>query len=145
MNLKEFAIRLMTTYFTLVTMITAAILVMGLYYEPDAGFGYEAFAVPLIYGICGTLPGIVLYSKRELTAKEFLIRKAIQFLLIEAAVLSVAFGSAGIHGKPPKLLAGIGVCVLIIFVLAHGIEWLQDCILARRLTEEFLTFQKNVK
>ena len=50
MNGKEFAIRLMTTYFTLVTLITAATLGMGQYFEPEASFGYEAFASPLIYG-----------------------------------------------------------------------------------------------
>ena len=142
-NGKEFAIRLMTTYFTLVTLITAATLGMGQYFEPEASFGYEAFASPLIYGVCGTLPGIVMYSRKELSVKAFLIRKALQFVLIEITVLCAAFCDPNRELRT-DILAGMGICVFVIFVLAHGIEWIEDCIAAKRLTEELLAFQRNI-
>lgn len=145
MNGKEFAIRLMTTYFTLVTLITAAMLVMGLYFDPGAAFGYEAFASPLIYGVCGTLPGFVLYSKKELSVKEFLIRKALQFVLIETAVLFAAFCCVDIRLEKMDMAVGVGVSVLVIFVLAHGIDWLWGCTEAKRLTREILDFQQKAR
>lgn len=140
---KEFAIRLMTTYFTLVTLITAATLGMGLYFEPEASFGYEAFASPLIYGVCGTLPGVVMYSRKELSVKAFLIRKALQFVLIETAVLLVAFCNPD-RVQRIDIMAGMGISVFVIFVLAHGIDWLEDCLAAKRLTEELLAFQQKI-
>ncbi len=104
----------------------------------------EAFASPLIYGVCGTLPGIVMYSRKELSVKAFLIRKALQFVLIEITVLCAAFCDPN-RALRTDILAGMGICVLVIFVLAHGIEWIEDCIAAKRLTEEILAFQRKIE
>lgn len=39
----------------------------------------------------------------------------------------------------------VGICVFVIFLLAHVVGWLQECVSAGRMTEELIRFQKNVK
>ena len=75
MHGKEFVNCLLSSYFTLVTLISVIMLVLGLHFYPDASFGYIAYAAPLLYGAYGTLTNVVMYSRHELSTKEFLIRK----------------------------------------------------------------------
>lgn len=51
---------------------------LGMYFLPEMQFGYEAFCVPLIYGAVGTIPNVVMYSRKELKVKEVFVRKFIQ-------------------------------------------------------------------
>ena len=145
MHGKKFIISLITTYFRLVTLITVATLVLGLYFDPNACFGYTVFAAPLFYGACGVLPSVVMYSKRELTVKALLVRKLIQFVLIEVLILSVAFHNTGIQGEYLDVAIGMGISIFLIYVLAHMIDWLQNYMSAKRMTEELINFQKNAK
>ena len=74
MHGKEFIMKIIRTYFTLVTLITVAIFLIGAQLAPDASLSYTAFAIPLIYAACGVLPSVVMYSRKELTVKQFLVR-----------------------------------------------------------------------
>lgn len=134
---------MLTTYFTLVTLITAAMLVLGLWQEPQAVFGYEAYAAPLLYGLCGMLPMGSMYSRRELTIKEVVIRKGIQLLLIEVLVLCAAFGGTEITEERMHAMGIIGISIFVIFMLAHVIGWLQDCATAKQMTKELMNLQHN--
>lgn len=140
---KEFLISSLRTYFIVVTLITVSTLVLGLYLDPDARFGYEAFASPLIYGACGILPNVVMYTKRELTMKELLVRKAVQLVLIEGFVLFAAFWGTNIYAEQKGAVIGMSGSIFVIYVLVHVIDWLQNCMSARRITEELILFQKN--
>lgn len=137
-SVKSFLVSMMTLYFTLVTLITVAILILGMWMEPEMEFGYGAFALPLIYAACGTLPSVVMISRHELSVKEFVLRKAVQLILIEVLVLWV-FGS-GINSHIGQLLA---ICVLVIFLCAHGISWLQDCYAAGKMTADLVRLQER--
>lgn len=136
---------MLTSYFTLVTLITMATLVMGLCFDPEATFGYEAFATPLIYAACGVLPVVVMYSKKELSTKEFIVRKVIQFVLIEVMILFVAFYKTGIVGKRKEVIVGMGISVFVVYVLAHVIDWIQNYLSAKQMTEQLMKLQENVK
>lgn len=145
MHGKEFFMDLLNSYFIVVTLITAATFIMGVILFPDASFGYVAFASPLIYGACGILPNFVMYSKRELSIKEVLIRKGIQFVLIEVLVLTAAFGGGDIVGERLKAAIAMGISIFVIFVISHMIDWMQDCMAAKRMTDELIRFQESVK
>lgn len=142
---KEFFISMLTTYFTLVTLITVAMLILGLHFDADATFGYEAFLVPLVYGACGVIPMGIMYSTRELTIKEVIVRKVIQFLLIEIIILFVAFYGREMDAKQIKFMLLMGVSILVIYVLAHVIDWIQNCVSAKRMTKQLVRLQENVK
>lgn len=142
MHGREFVNSLLTSYFTIVTLITIVMLVLGMHFYPDASFGYVAYALPLIYGVCGVLPNVVMYSRHELSVKEFLVRKVIQLILIEVIVLFVAFGG---NEEEPSVVIATGIGIFVVFVVSHVIDWIQECLSAKRMTEDLIKLQQKFK
>ena len=139
-SIRSFLVHMMTVYFTLVTLITAAILLLGLYMEPEAEFGYSAFAEPLILAACGTLPCVVMISRHELTLKAYMLRKIMQLILIELLVIWVS--GARIEDGSALQFA---ISILVIFLCAHGISWLQECYAARQMTADLIRLQEKAR
>ncbi len=137
-SIRSFLVHMMTVYFTLVTLITIAILLLGLYMEPEAEFGYSAFAEPLILAACGTLPCVVMISRHELTLKAYMLRKIMQLILIELLVIWVS--GARIEDGSALQFA---ISILVIFLCAHGISWLQECYAARQMTADLIRLQEK--
>ena len=140
---KELIRDMINTYFMLTTMILVVMMVLGSHFMPNVRFGYEQFESPLIYAAWGTLPSIVMYAKKELTVKQMLIRKIIQLILVEVIVLIVALPAGIVEGKNSALAISLAICVFVIYVLTHVIEWYQDSLTAKSMTEELLNFQKK--
>lgn len=140
---KDLIRDMISTYFMLTTMILAVMSVLGTYFMPEIRFGYEQFETPLRYAAWGTLPSIVLYAKKELTMKQMLVRKIIQLILIEVIVLKVALPEDVFENGNSALVISLIACVFIIYLLTHAIEWYQDSVTAKKMTEELLIFQKK--
>lgn len=141
MHGKEFALDCIRTFFTVVTLINVVMFVLGLYFMPEKQFGYEAFAVPLIYGLAGTLPNLVMYSKRELKVAETLVRKTVQFVLIEVLVLFAAFHGAGEEIKTVEIIGSTAISIFVVYVIATLLDWVQNYLAAKQMTEELKRFQ----
>lgn len=140
---KELIRDMISTYFMLTTMILVVMTMLGTCFMPEVRFGYEQFEAPLIYAAWGTLPSIVLYAKKELTMKQMLVRKIIQLILIEVIVLIVALPAEIFEGGNSALVISLIACVFIIYILTHAIDWYQDSVTAKKMTEELLIFQKK--
>ena len=140
---KELIRDMINTYFMLTTMILVVMTVLGTYFMPEIRFGYEQFETPLIYAAWGTLPNVVMYAKKELTMKQMLVRKIIQLILVEVIVILVALPTEILEGGNNALLISIVSCVFVIYVLTHIIEWYQDSITAKQMTEELMRFQQK--
>ena len=139
---KDFWMDFVRTYFMIVTLITLVMCVVGQAVMPDQTFGYQAFSVPLIYALVGTVPNIVLYSKRELKVKELLVRKVLQLILIEAGVLFVALYGTNVDGWDPRFLLILAGSVFVVFVVGTLIAWIGDLMSAKSLTKDLLEFQR---
>lgn len=142
---KELIRDMISTYFMLTTMILVVMTVLGTYFMPEVRFGYKEFEAPLTYAAWGTLPSIVLYAKKELTMKQMLVRKIIQLILIEVIVLVVALPADIIDRGNSALVISLIGCVFVIYLLTHIIEWYQDSVTAKKMTEELLLFQEKYK
>lgn len=145
MHGKEFTIDVIRTYFAVVTLINLVMCVMGTQFYPDNRFGYDGFATPLIYGAASILPNIVMYSKRELTVRELLIRKVVQFILIEIIVLFVVFRNAETLLLHPEIAIGVATSVLAIYFITSVIDGIQNRVSAKKMTEELIKFQESVR
>ncbi len=145
MHGKEFMLDVIRTYFAVVTLINVVMFILGNYIAPENRFGYDAFATPLIYGAAGTLPNIMMYSKKELGVKELIFRKVLQFILIEIIVLFVAFYNQSDEWTQPGIIFAVAVSVLVIYVISSLIDWLQNLVSARKMTEDLVRFQESVK
>ena len=140
---KELLSKMFRNYFVLVTLINAVIFVSGSIAQPDARFGYSVFIMPLIYAFAGILPQAVMYSRRELSIKEVLIRKFIQLLLIELLVNGIILGEDVLRPENTDMLKTISVCVVLVYVFANIISWILDSVSARALTRELAEFQNK--
>ena len=143
MSGKELIRDMINTYFMLTTMILVVMAVLGTYFMPEVRFGYGEFETPLIYAAWGTLPNVVMYAKKELTMKQMLVRKMIQLILVEVIVISVALPAEKFESGNSALVIALVGCVFVIYVLTHVIEWYQDSVTAKKMTEELLIFQKK--
>ncbi|MBQ6366127.1 MAG: hypothetical protein IJI61_06920 [Oscillospiraceae bacterium] len=142
MTLRQFLIRKLMLFFTLSTLITIAIYILGTSFDPAARFGYDGFLSPLIYaGVC-VVPSLVTWSKRELKLRELLLRELLQFLLTETIVLGLAFRSSVIDTSRPAVVIGIAGSVLVIYLLAFLISWATNSAEARETDRELQKFQR---
>ena len=142
MNLKQFLLRKLMLFFTLSTLITVAIYILGASLDPAARFGYTGFLSPLIYAGACVIPSLVTWSKRELKPRELLLRELLQFLLTEVVVLSLAFRSDVIDTSRSAVVLGIAGSVLVIYLLVFLISWAANSAEARETDRELQEFQR---
>lgn len=145
MHGKEFVLDCIRTFFTVVTLINIVMFVLGVYLMPDHRFGYEAFIVPVIYGLAGTLPNAVMYSKRELKVGELIVRKVLQVILVEVFVLFAAFFGDGKEVQSIEIVGSTAVSILLIFMIATLLDWLQNSLAAKQMTEDLKKFQEGIQ
>ena len=142
MNLRQFLLRKLMLFFTLSTLITVAIYILGASLDPAARFGYTGFLSPLIYAGACVIPSLVTWSKRELKPRELLLRELLQFLLTEAVVLGLAFRSDVIDTSRPAVVLGIAGSVLVIYLLVFLFSWLVNSAQAKQVNQELQAFQR---
>lgn len=131
------------SFFIIVTLVNIAIFVCGIVLAPDEKLGYTAFIVPVIDGLLGVIPGLVMYSKRELTVKQMIVRDIIQLLSIELIIILFSFGFSGFTNVDvPKFLA-IVLSVAFVYVGVVIIMYLLDFKTAKKMTDDLKAFQKS--
>ncbi|MBP3870928.1 MAG: DUF3021 family protein [Faecalicoccus sp.] len=132
-------------FFISVTLINLAMFILGLLFRPDQIFGYEVFIYPLIYGLIGMIPVLVIRTQKELSIKQIIIRKIMQLFLLVALLLGCIFGQS--LKDPTRIPAIIGVAfsIVLIYVLVNVIEWMMDERTAKDMTEDLLKFQKRLE
>lgn len=138
-------VRTATIYFALVTFITIAIMAMGLAFDGDARFGYGSLASPLVFAAAGLAPTVVMYSRHELSIREVLLRKVIQFALVEAAILAIAFASPAIDTSQATSVGALAATVAVVFLAANAFSFAADANSARKLTQNLERYQAQAK
>ena len=125
MDFKTFFVKkVMVSFYISVTFIILAMAVIGLIFEPDTNFGYEAFFSPLIFGAIAAFPKLITYSKEELSVRRTLIRNIIHFLLLEILILlSLYFGNVL---TSISMTISLAVSILIIYISVSLIMWIND-------------------
>ena len=144
-EVKELIRDMLNTYFMLATMISFAMMILGVKYIPDAQFGYEAFKMPLIYAAYATLPNMVMYAKKELNMKQLLFRKIIQLLLVEIIVLQVAIPKRIYEAGEMEIVIALAFGAFCIFLLTHVVEWFMNMLQARKMTDDLMKFQEKMR
>lgn len=142
MNKRDFLKHILTSFFIVVTLVNIAMAVLGLLYDSNRRFGYEAFFSPIIFGVLGMLPTIVTYSKKELTMKQMLLREVLQLFLLETLLISFVFTNNVIDRF---IIIPFAFTVFIIAVMVQFILWGLDCKKAKSLTIELRKYQNDFK
>lgn len=130
-------------FFIIVTLVNIVIFVCGTILAPDQEITYSAFLVPIFDGALGIIPGIVMYSKRELTVKQMIVREIIQLLSIELIILLFTFGISGFKLENLALILAEMVSIAVVFVLVIVIRYFFDKRSAKIMTSNLKDFQKS--
>ena len=141
MDFKRFLVNKLILFFTLSTLITEAVALVGSSFDDGARFGYKTMLLPLKYALLCMLPTFVTWSKRELSPKALLFRKALMLVLIEAVMLGIAFTSPRIDSDRAEVVLVIAGSVLLIFVAVNLFLWLKNAAEAKKLNGELAKFQ----
>ena len=141
--MKEHLRTCLGNFFICVTLINVAILILGCMLEPDVKFGYEVFTYPLIYGLLGTLPGLIMYSRKELTIKQTIIREVIQMFMVVVIIIGFMFGRYKFVPETLPKIIGVSVSVVIVYVLVTFFGWLIDLRTAGKMTEDLKKIQEK--
>jgi hypothetical protein len=142
-ELKRYLINKLILFFILSTLITVAVAVIGSAFDSEARFGYAAMLLPIRYALLCLLPTFVTWSRRELSPKAMLLRKALMLVLIEGVMLVIAFTSPEIDSDSVQVLLTIAGSVFIIFVLVHLFLWLKDSAEAKKMNRDLGQFQRR--
>ena len=142
MDFKTFFVKkIMMSFFVSVACICATMALIGMLFETDARFGYEAFLSPLILGAVASLPLLVKYSRKELSLKQTVIRNVIHFLLLEATILSILYFVGGLTDIP--LAISLGISILIIDLTVNLVLWVNDKRTAKEFNSALRILQSN--
>ena len=91
MSPRTFLKECLMQFFIITTFVNVASAIVGPVLMPGKTFGFAAFWSPLFAGLLGTLPSAVLYSKKELTLRQTILRKVLHVLLLEFISLLVGW------------------------------------------------------
>ena len=131
------------SFFIIVTLVNIAIFICGIVLAPDEKLGYTAFIVPVIDGLLGVIPGLVMYSKRELTVRQMIVRDIIQLLSIELIILVFTFGFSGFSNVDVSKFLAIVLSVAFVYVGVVVIMYLLDFRTAKKMTDDLKACQKS--
>lgn len=143
MSFKEYLKSVLLSYFVIVTLVDFAIFALGTIFRPEEQFGYEAFLSPLIYGAIALVPMLLMYSRKELTVKQQIVREIFKLIAIEAALLVFGFGIDNFSIDNIVIIISFAVAVMVIFFMVHFIEWVLDVRVAKQLNSNLKEFQKK--
>ena len=131
-------------FFIIVTLVNIVIFISGSLMAPEQNLTYTAFLVPIIDGLLGIIPGLVMYSKRELTVKQMIVREIIQLLSIELIILFFTFGFSGFSVEKIPLMITVAVSVAVVYVLVFVIRFFLDIRSAKKMTDDLKAFQASL-
>ncbi|MCR4642741.1 MAG: hypothetical protein K5697_12035 [Lachnospiraceae bacterium] len=143
MRIKERLGEAFRLYFILVTLITVLLMVLGLLFDSDRTFGYEVFVSPLVYAAVGVIPVFFFKPDKEISMKAMILRRVIQELAVEAAILLIVFNAPSIPSERTEVVIAIAAGVLVVFVLAMIVEYIFELTQANEMNRYLEEYQKQ--
>lgn len=144
-HLKEHLKETAVSFFIIVTLINAVMLIIGTVFRPEQRFGYEVFVYPLIYGAVSCIPTLLIYSKKEMGVVQMIIRKFVQLVLIVVVVLFAIFAGSPVDVEMIRDAGIVAGSIVVVFVLVNLIQWWLDLKTAERMTSDLEAWKAKHK
>jgi len=134
---------MLQSFFICVTLINVAMLVLGMILMPEQQFGYEVFVYPLIYGLIGMIPALIVRDGKELTVKQTVIKEVIQMVLTVVLLVAFIFGGKPLDSERIQMAALVALSVALVYAGVIIIGWLLDKKTADMLNEDLSRFKQR--
>ena len=122
MELRSILKKCMMDFLMIQAGISLAIGVIGCIKTPVLGVTHYSFFMPFVYAFFCVVPSFVIYSAKELSIKQMLVRKIIQFLLIELIVMSVSYIVGTLNNT--FICIAILLAVIAVYIIVNVLEYL---------------------
>ena len=122
MELKSILKKCMIDFLMIQAGISFAIGVIGCIKTPTLGVTHYSFFMPFVYAFFCVIPSFVIYSTKELSIRQMLIRKVIQFLLIEFIVMLVSYMIGTLNNT--FICIAILLAVIVVYMVVNVLEYL---------------------
>lgn len=143
MKLKNRAQKALKLYFTLVTLISILLMILGLIFDADRTLTYQAFASPLIYAFLGVIPVFIFDRDKELSVKGLIIRRIAELVLLEAIFLFLAFSADTIPTEKKGVVLGIALGIAVIYSLTFLFEYIFETVESKEINEYLYNYQNR--
>ncbi len=143
MKLKDKAKKAFRLYFILVTLITVLLMILGLVFDADRTFGYQAFASPLIYAALGVIPVFIFDREREISVKGLIIRRLAELVLIEVIYLGLAFSADTIPTENKGVVIGLALSIVVIYGLTFLVEYIFESFESKEMNDCLHNYQNS--
>ncbi|HWR22972.1 MAG TPA: DUF3021 family protein [Feifaniaceae bacterium] len=141
MSFRSFLKQCAMEFFIITTCVNVATALIGPVLHPQMTFGFQAFYSPVISGILGTLPSIILYSKKELNFRQTIIRKILHLIALEALLTGFAWLNGNLSDIFTALLF-IGM-VFLVYLAVNLIGWTLESREAKHINEGLKALQNR--
>lgn len=134
MNFREFIKQLVRMYFVIYTGSMVGTVCFCSIFIPDVRLDVSFVAWMFLFALFADLPGLVFYSKRELSAEKWRKRMGLHLLLLEAVLLAA--------GRMYEMWCGLlqGICfggiILGVYALVMFVNYQLDNRVAEQLNEK---------
>jgi len=141
MNFREFIKQLVRMYFVIYTGSMVGTVCFCSIFVPDAHLNVSFITWMFLFALFADLPGLVFYSRQELSAEKWRKRMGLHLLLLEAVLLTA--------GRMYKMWSGIfqGICfggiVFGVYVLVMFVNYQLDNKVAEQLNERIQERRKR--
>ena len=125
------------------TLINVAMLFLGKILRPEQQFGYEVFVYPLVYGLIGMIPALIVRDGKELTVKQTIIKEVIQMVLTVVLLVAFIFGGNPVDSEMIRMALLVALSVVLVYAGVFVIRWLLDKRTADKLNEDLVRFKER--
>ena len=135
-------VEFLMAFFVCSTCISILEGLLGMAFFAEDKFGWEAFFSPPLFGFLSVLLGMVTKSKKELSVKEILFRRALHLLLIELLIFGMNYET----GMQFDVLFSVTLAfsVAAVFVAVYVVMWLNDRKSAALFNEKLKEYQGRI-
>ena len=125
MDKKDIAVGWMRRFGLIHGFTMMLIYIAMLIINPQGTFGVSFLGNMILFSLAGTLPGLIYYSLRDMSEREWWVRTGIHFVLLNVLLLPIAH-AIGLWDDTAGLLMFaciILVVDILVHVLSFGLDW----------------------
>ena len=114
--------RMVLDYILIQAEITLSFGIIGSIFAKDVSISFRYFFLPAILGLICILPCVITYVKEDLTVKQIIIQRVIEWIILEVVFIWMAYKMLG--DVPGKLgYVAIGFSILFFDVATYVISY----------------------
>ena len=118
--------------------------IIGSIFLPKQAITYHYFFLPFIMGIICMLPCLPVYLIENMTIKQVIFQRVVEFVVLEVAILYIMHIILGNH-LPTLGYVAIGLSILILDIFTYTLSWYFEKDQADKLNEQIKKLRQQNK